>query len=409
MSIENPSREQREQIIETVLQTFEKRFYDPGLHGVDLRGIAQARRDELLATDDFVGAIVALLKETRAHPVDFFHESNRKVSFARLAKATLHPMNGGASPWIFQDVLVDGPAYQANVQPGATLLGINGGELCAAAEPKLSANAPAVVQFRNPGAEPATFTVEPPLPGAKKKRDTTRYLTFSRPEPTVGYIRISMFPGILGIDIAKATDHAIRSLNGAKSLIVDLRGNLGSAGAGNLRLMSYLTPGKIPVGYSLTRRRAEQGYRREELIRFERVPSHKLLAPFALWRFRKVDRSIVVVTEGLGRQPFHGRIVLLVNEHTISGAEIVAGFATDHKLATIVGSGTAGKLLAWAPLPVGCGYSMTIPTGNYLTWEGKSFEGVGVMPNVDLPFLPNGVSDGVDHQLSAAIKAAKGM
>ena len=160
-----------------------------------------------------------------------------------------------------------------------------------------------------------------------------------------------MFPGVLGIDITKETDRAIKSLKDTKCLIVDLRGNLGSAGAGNLRLMSYLTPDKIPVGYSLTRRRAEQGYKREELIRFERVPSSKLLAPFALLRFRKVDKSIVVVTEGLGRQAFHGKTVMLVNEHTISGAEIVAGFATDHKLAVIVGTRTAGRMLSWSPLP----------------------------------------------------------
>ena len=29
--------------------------------------------------------------------------------------------------------------------------------------------------------------------------------------------------------------------------------------------MSYLTPGKLEVGYSLTRKRREGGYRREEL------------------------------------------------------------------------------------------------------------------------------------------------
>ena len=72
--------------------------------------------------------------------------------------------------------------------------------------------------------------------------------------------------------------------------------------------MSYLTPHKVPVGYSLTRLRAEQGYKREDLIRFERIPSSKLLAPFALWRFRKVDKSIVIVTEGLGPQSFHGKL-----------------------------------------------------------------------------------------------------
>jgi hypothetical protein len=57
-------------------------------------------------------------------------------------------------------------------------------------------------------------------------------------------------------------------------VIVDLRGNTGG-GIGGLRLMSYLTPGKREVGYSLTRKRKEKGYCREELPRFGRIASRK--------------------------------------------------------------------------------------------------------------------------------------
>jgi C-terminal processing protease CtpA/Prc len=51
-----------------------------------------------------------------------------------------------------------------------------------------------------------------------------------------------------------------------ESLISDLRGNTGG-GIGGLRLVSYLTPGKLDVGYSLTRNRKEKGHAREELTR----------------------------------------------------------------------------------------------------------------------------------------------
>lgn len=59
------------------------------------------------------------------------------------------------------------------------------------------------------------------------------------------------------------------------ALIIDMRGNPGSAGAGNLRLMSYLTPDRLAVGYSLTRRRTGQGYRGEELAQFTSIPRWK--------------------------------------------------------------------------------------------------------------------------------------
>jgi C-terminal processing protease CtpA/Prc len=404
---QNPSKEHRREIIERVLQTFEARFYDPFLHGMDLRSLVRSRFEELLTTEDFCGSMAVVLAETNSHPTDFFHETERSAPLSRLAKATFYATDRNRNPWMFQDVLVDGPADKAGAKPGAILLDVKGTNKAAGEPPKASATKTTTVHFQNPHSPPNSFTIEPVPVDTKRKRDTTRYLNYSKPEPSVGYIRISMFPGVLGIDITKDTDRAIKELRGTKSLIVDLRGNMGSAGAGNLRLMSYLTPDKIPVGYSLTRRRAEHGYKREDLIRFERVPSSKLMAPFALLRFRKVDKSIVVVTEGLGNKAFCGKTVMLVNEHTVSGAEIVAGFAADHKLAVIVGTRTAGRTLSWSSLPVGHGYYMTIPIGNYLTWEGKSLEGTGVAPDVNVPFSPDAAVAGRDQQLEAAIEIAR--
>jgi carboxyl-terminal processing protease len=101
-------------------------------------------------------------------------------------------------------------------------------------------------------------------------------------------------------------DQAVAQLRSCEGLVIDLRGNLGG-GIGALRLMSHLTPERIPVGYSLTRERAEQGYRREDLPRFDGIPSSKWQLPFVASRFVGRDKSIVVVTEGKGPQRFHGR------------------------------------------------------------------------------------------------------
>jgi C-terminal processing protease CtpA/Prc len=200
--------------------------------------------------------------------------------------------------------------------------------------------------------------------------------------------------------VARETDEAIKKLK-AKRLLVDLRGNLGSAGAGNLRLMSYLTPQKIPVGYSLTRKRAEAGYDRDCLARFERIPRSKLEAPFVLWRFRKVDKSIVVVTEGIKPQAFQENIALLVNSHTISGAEIVVQFAKQHGLARIVGERTAGRSLSFATLHLPCDYRLTLPIGDYIPWRGERFEGSGLEPDAHIPFHAH-LRRGDDRQLSEA-------
>ena len=54
---------------------------------------------------------------------------------------------------------------------------------------------------------------------------------------------------------------------------------------------------------------------------------------------------MVLETEGLGPQPFHGRMVVLINEFTHSAAEMVASFAAE-TIATLVGTRTAGEVLA---------------------------------------------------------------
>jgi C-terminal processing protease CtpA/Prc len=40
-----------------------------------------------------------------------------------------------------------------------------------------------------------------------------------------------------------------------------------------------------------------------------------------------VDKSITVVAEGLGHKRFHGRVVVLLNEHSASASEVIATFA----------------------------------------------------------------------------------
>jgi carboxyl-terminal processing protease len=51
------------------------------------------------------------------------------------------------------------------------------------------------------------------------------------------------------------------------------------------------------------------------------------------------------MTEGLGPQKFHGRVIILVNEHTASAGEMVPAFAEENNVATIIGTKTPGRLL----------------------------------------------------------------
>jgi hypothetical protein len=51
---------------------------------------------------------------------------------------------------------------------------------------------------------------------------------------------------------------------------------------------------------------------------------------------------IVLESEGHGPQSYQGNVVLLVDRHTASAAEMVTIFAKENRLATVVGEKTAG-------------------------------------------------------------------
>jgi C-terminal processing protease CtpA/Prc len=113
-------------------------------------------------------------------------------------------------------------------------------------------------------------------------------------------------------------------------------------------------------------------------------------------------KPMVLQTEGLGKRPFHGRIVLLVDRHTASAAEMILAFARENKLATIVGEKTAGRLLSATSVKVGNGFRLALPTGAYYTWKGSILEGTPIEPDKQIEFNWRQRRTGVDIQLEHA-------
>jgi len=248
-----------------------------------------------------------------------------------------------------------------------------------------------------------------PLPKSKwHPINRPRLVSWSALSSGIGYLKAAGFPGQIGMDVAREIDHAISELQGCNRLIIDLRGNPGG-GAGGLRLMGYLAPGKVPVGYSLSRKRAAKGYRKESLPRFGRIPSRKIELWGLVFRFAFADKSIVMVTEGLGQQPFHGRVVLLVNQHTASAAETITGFARENSLATIVGMKTAGQVLGGTGFKVGHEFVLRIPVMTFHTWAGNCLEGKGVEPDQIVELSRGELARGRDVQLAKAVEIARAL
>src|ERR1700689_4417158 len=403
------TRDQMDLMFRKVVDTCEKKLYDPKLNGVDWRHLAEERKERILAADseeELEREFNELIKELKVSHAGFYHEKRPRAAGKMAISATLFKAeDDGRSCWIFQDVHPGGAAFKAGVQPGDILLRVGENEIAPPELPLFPLGETTPVDIKRRDCAHVRLRIEVP-----KSKTKERPLIELKPvsfvkDGSVGWLKVCMFPGAIGIDVARDIDKAIESLD-CEELVIDLRGNTGG-GIGCLRLMSYLTGARVPVGYSVTRRRAEQTFSKEDLPVFDHIPSKKIgLLGLAL-KFIGRDQSVAIATEGLGKQRFHGKVVILVNEHSASSCEMVAAFASENRLAAIVGTATPGRLLGAHSFRVGHGYRIAIPVAAYYTWNGTFLEGKGVVPDVEEPFSAAAIRNGTDAQLQRAMAVAK--
>lgn len=81
-------------------------------------------------------------------------------------------------------------------------------------------------------------------------------------------------------------------------------------------------------------------------------------------------------------------LVILVNEGSASASEIVAGAIQDHKRGVVVGNTTFGKGSVQTILPMPGGAGIRLTTARYYTPEGRSIQATGIVPDVEVPFIP---------------------
>jgi len=401
----------REKIYARVSDLVKRKHFDPAMNGADWNALSSAGKEAILRSssdEEFETKMQELLNELKTSHTGFRHAKSANVPGRHAISATFMRFNlDGEQHWMFQDVHEGGPAYTAGIRPGDVLLQIRNRELRPPDPPIFPVGEDSQYAVQKPDGKRVTGNLHVPSPRDKKHPVIVpKSVICSQLPEGIGWLKVTMFPGAVGIDLAKALDNAFAHLRGSNRLIVDLRGNTGG-GIGGLRLMSYLTPGKQEVGYSLTRKRKEKGYSREELARFGRIPSRKSTLIWLALRYGFIDKSILVVTEGLGPQKFHGRVIILVNEHTASAGEMVAAFAEENNLATIIGTKTPGRLLSGSAFKAGFGYIVGLPVAAYLTWQGKLIEGRGITPSIPVPQPPEQLLAGEDPQMQKALELAR--
>jgi carboxyl-terminal processing protease len=389
-------------------------------HHINVAGIdygawisrVDARTAQLLDCDTpaFESGTRELLLELKTSHTVFYHSVPKELLPQHTINATLRDVGvNGARKWMFLDVFDSGPAHDAGIKPGHILEAVDG-----------ATTSPPIVPFFGIGQKHkllvgplenghSELTIEVPMRKGTKQRPPIvepKSPVHSVIAPKVGLLKIPYFPGAVGMAFADDLDSAVHDLKrqGCDRLIIDLRGNIGGS-LGFARLASYMCDGQTPIGHSLTPKRLRSGYDPENLPRVP-MPTSRVGLVVTLGKYAFRDKSVVLLTQGLGPQPFHGRIVLLVNEWTNSAAEMLANFAAENKLAVVVGQKTRGNVLGAANFKLDAGYWLRLPVFGWFSSNGRTIEGLGVEPDLAVEVSPEALNRGEDNQMMKAIEIA---
>ncbi|MCC5858896.1 MAG: S41 family peptidase [Ectothiorhodospiraceae bacterium] len=172
-------------------------------------------------------------------------------------------------------------------------------------------------------------------------------------EPGYGYIRVSQFQSRTGAALQDAVEQLQEEADGLLlGLVLDLRNNPGGVLQAAVAVAdTFLSEGQIVY---------TQGRLDQAQMRFSANGDDML------------DGAPMVV---------------LINEGSASGSEIVAGALQDHRRAVIMGSRSFGKGSVQSVLPLQSGAALKLTTARYYTPKGRSIQAEGIVPDIELERL----------------------
>lgn len=359
-----------------------ERYESDPEEGLLIRTVRDARnviRDHYFYyTDDETALTEAALKGLAEATGDDYAEYFTAEEYENLQKQNqgsfvgigiLTQMNDEGSVEIIE-VYENTPASEAGLQAGDILVEINGVDAEGKDLATFLSNLNAQDGVENSllirrGDELMTFTVIP-------REVRTPTVSYRMLTDTIGYIRVMKFHG----ECVEETKNAIEQLrnSGMKSLVFDLRDNLG----GSLNDALDIADIFLPRDYVITSLRTRSG---EETV-------------------------YKTQTGGLDM-----RMVLLVNGMSASASELVAGAWKDHGAAYLIGTRTYGKGIVQSYFGISeTGGMLKITTEAYYTPSGVCVHGEGIEPNQVVTLSEEGQRYSIttlpfelDTQLQAAI------
>jgi carboxyl-terminal processing protease len=272
----------------------------------------------------------------------------------------------GEEPTIIE-VFEGSPAEAAGLQPGDVITHVNGQRL----EP---ANLTSTInQVRGPAGTEVVLTVrrpggEPALEIHITRAEIQLQVVSKRMLPDqVAYVQLRGFPEPSVVEKVRQAIADLRE-EGARALVLDLRGNSGGRlDVGRRMLSLFITAGPL---YQQVSREGSS------------------FTANAIRSADKVDLPMAVLVDG----------------GTASMGEIFAAAMQEHAVALVIGENTAGSVAAGQVFPLPDGSALQVTVMEIRTGQGKVLNAVGVEPDVMVTNTLEDIRQGRDSQLNAAIE-----
>lgn len=105
-----------------------------------------------------------------------------------------------------------------------------------------------------------------------------------------------------------------------------------------------------------------------------------------------------------GSHEFKKPLAVLVNGYSASASEIFSGAVQDYQKGTIVGTTTYGKGVVQQLISLGDGTCLKLTVAEYYTPSGRSINGKGVTPDVEVEYKYDEEDPQADNQLDKAVE-----